>query len=97
MRTWKIASYENDLVTVNIEYDETTNPFRVTGVRVVNNGSAQVYAALIRTSDQRLYATTFPSGETYIPISTKVADRVGFTLDARMHYTGVSFQFRYPA
>lgn len=46
------------MCTINVEYNDAT--MRISGVRAINNGSGNCYAAVIRSSDRLLYGQTFP-------------------------------------
>lgn len=90
-----LGNFEAGLVSIYLEYDDTT--MRALGVRVINNGASSVYVALIRSNDRELYSQTFPAGETYLSLPQTGQTRLTLELDARGRFSNIEIQMGYPA
>jgi hypothetical protein len=91
----QLASYENDLCVVTMEYSDVS--MLITKISVVNNGTEPVSISITRTSDGRVTSQTFSSGTNSVNIPTTVSKRVLITDLGHGKLGNVIFNFAYPA
>jgi hypothetical protein len=73
-----LGEFENGLVRVELDYDNST--MRATNLRVINGGAHALYGEVLRKSDRVKHGARFGSGTTQIAIPTTVAARVPIIL-----------------
>lgn len=94
MALLSLANYENGLVRVDLEYDDSTK--RATGVVCTNNSASAVRVEVWRQSDRLLYSQRFPPGDSRINIPTNVGNRIQLTEVAAGKFQGFDLASAWP-
>lgn len=92
--TTMLASYDNNLVVIGLEYDMATQ--WVTGIRCVNNSPGAVRVDVFRASDNLLYSQRFTPGEGRMAIPTTAGERIALTAPKAVRFAGFRCGVAYP-
>jgi hypothetical protein len=93
-QTRRLGAFANEAVLVTFDFDDVS--MNILSLRVVNNTALPLTATITRTSDNRVYSSSFGPGTVVFNLPTGGGNAVTITDLGRGKYLGYSLSLVYP-